>query len=227
MALGTTFSENDIEIHAVGTRIKGTIAENLKWGIEPVMEFGEVGPLTLQAWALHAELSYTLADLPASPTIAIETNHATGDDTGLLGDMRLNTFFNWFPSYHGTFGIMDLFRWSNIHHYKVGCTLHPLEPLKVEVAGHLFYVDHEEDVWYQGHTTIPSPLGGSAMRNRPANPAANERVGQEVDIVVTYDVNERTSVEAGYAHFFDGPLVRNTGPAGGADFFYTMTTFKF
>jgi len=231
-APGVRLSEEDIEIHALGTRIKGALTENLRWGIEPVIEFGEVGPLTLQAWALHTELSFALPDVPLSPTITTEYNIASGDRSGIYGpnaltDTKLTTFFPWFPNYHGLFGIMDMFQWSNVRHWKLGCTMHPAEPLKIEVAGHVFYVDSEGEGWFNGRTNVPAPLGGSAMANRATAPGTGKHVGEEVDLVVTYEIGERTTVEAGYAHFFDASFIRNTGASGGADFLYAMTTFKF
>lgn len=215
----------DLEIHAIGIRLEGTIAENLKWGIEHVQEFGDVGPFTLQAWALHTELGYTLAGLPWTPTVAVEYNHATGDSGGLTGDSQLNTFFTWFPNYHGMFGIMDMFQWSNMEHYKVGCKLSPAERVSLEVAGHVFYLNETGDRWFMGRSHVPAPLGGSGAVGR--GPGGSDRVGEEIDIVVTVDVNEHCTVEAGYAHFFDESYISDTGLSGGADFGYVMTTLRF
>ena len=223
--------EQDIKIHAVGVRAAGTVAENVHWGVEYVREFGDVGPLNLRAWALHTELGYTLAGLPWTPSITGEYNHATGDNKGLLGDGQLNTFFTWFPNYHGMFGIMDMFQWSNIQHYKLGCKMHPHERITFEVAGHIFYLDESADSWYTGRTHVPAPLGGSATASRAGVGSDRNRVGEEIDVVLTLDVNEHCTIEAGYAHFFDAGYIDDTqsavGGTGVADFAYVMTTFRF
>jgi len=220
-------SDQDIKINAVGVRLKDTVAETIHWGFEIVGEFGELGPLTLQAYAVHTELGYTFVGLPGTPTVMAEYNRATGDKNGLVGDSQLNTFFPWFPDYHGKFGIMDLFQWSNIEHYKLGCTLHPHERVKVEVAGHVFYLNESADRWFTGRGYTPAPFVGSAIQGRTPAKGARDRVGQEVDVIVSVDVSSNCSVEGGYAHFFDGGFIRDTGASGGADFGYVMTTFKF
>ena len=217
----------DLEITAVGIRLQDTAAEAIHYGFEIVGEFGEVGPLTLQAWALHTELGYTFAGLPWAPTVTAEYNRASGDDRGLLGDSRLNTFFTWFPNYHGMFGIMDMFQWSNIEHYKLGCTMQPHERVTIEVAGHIFSLDHSADSWFTGRTYVPAPLGGSATAGRAGTAANSNHVGEEIDVVVTVDVSENCTIEGGYAHFFAGSYIDETGPTGGADFAYVMTTFRF
>ncbi|MFC1806093.1 alginate export family protein, partial [Planctomycetota bacterium] len=150
----------DIRIHAVGMRLQDTVAEQIHYGFETVFEFGEVGPLTLQAHAFHGELGYSLTAMPWTPMIMFEYNRATGDSGGVLGDTQLNSFFTWFPSYHGMFGIMDMFQWSNIEHYKLGCTFHPHERVKLAMAGHIFYLDHSGDRWFMGRSGVPAPLLG-------------------------------------------------------------------
>ncbi len=217
----------DIRMHAVGMRLQDTVAERIHWGFETVFEFGEVGPFTLQAHAFHGELGYSFVEMPWTPTVMFEYNRATGDPGGVAGNSQLNSFFTWFPSYHGMFGIMDMFQWSNIEHYKVGCTFHPHERVKLEVAGHIFYLDHSGDRWFMGRAGVPAPLLGSGAAGRAGVPGDSNHVGEEIDTVVTVDVSENCTVEAGYAHFFAGSYIDDTGPNGGADFGYVMTTFKF
>jgi hypothetical protein len=220
-------SDQDIKINAVGVRLKDTVAETIHYGFETVAEFGEVGPMSLQAFAVHTELGYTFVGLPWTPTVMAEYNFATGDKNGLIGDGQLNTFFTWFPNYHGMFGIMDMFQWSNIEHYKVSCTMHPHERVKLEVAGHIFYLDESADRWFVGRSYTPTPFVGSAMQGRTPAAGVSDHVGEEIDVVLTVDVSERCSVEAGYAHFFDAGYIQDTGASGGADFGYVMTTFRF
>lgn len=220
-------SDQDIKINAVGVRLKDTVAETIHYGFEVVGEFGEVGPMSLQAFAVHTELGYTFVQVPWSPTVTAEYNFATGDKNGLTGDGQLNTFFTWFPNYHGMFGIMDMFQWSNIQHYKLGATMRPSERMKIQVAGHIFYLDESADRWFVGRSYTPTPFVGSAMQGRTPAAGASNHVGEEIDVVISYDVSERCTVEGGYAHFFSEGFIEQTGRDGGADFGYVMTTLRF
>ena len=64
----------------------------------------------------------------------------------------------------------------------------------------------------------------------PANAPASADLGHEIDAIVTYTINPRTSILFGYSHFFTGryykltpglPFRRDT------DFLYTQLTFNF
>ncbi|MFW6162744.1 MAG: alginate export family protein [Planctomycetota bacterium] len=219
--------DQDIKINAVGVRLQDTVAETIHYGFEVVGEFGEVGPMSLQAFAAHTELGYTFVNMPWSPTVMAEYNFATGDKNGLIGDGQLNTFFPWFPDYHGKFGIMDMFQWSNVEHYKLSATMRPSERMTIQVAGHIFYLDESADRWFAGRTYTPAPFVGSAIQGRTPAAGASNHVGEEIDVVIGYDISENCSVEAGYAHFFSEGFIEQTGRDGGADFGYIMSTFRF
>lgn len=55
-------------------------------------------------------------------------------------------------------------------------------------------------------------------------------MGQELDLLLTYDVNSHVSFWFGYSHFFAGEYVQRTSPARAqddADFIYLMLTLNF
>jgi len=208
----------DIHLYALGVLAKGHVnTENLKWEIEHVIEFGDYADRAIQSWAFHGQVSYTFPDIAWTPTLIAEYNTATGDRSS--SDHKFETFLPFFPEVHGHYGLMDLFAWSNMHQWRLACRVQPTERLTIEVAGSHFRVDHDEDNWYASRS--------ATINNHPPNTAADDEVGQELDLLINYEVNERTKVEVGYGHFFAGPFVSDTGPNGGADFFYAMTTFGF
>ena len=219
---GPMYVPGELKLYAFGVLAKGHLGdENLKWEIEHVQEFGTLSENRIRAWALHVLLGYTLADCMWTPTLYVEHNRATGDSDPY--DSTSETFIPFFPNIHNMYGLMDLFAWSNMHQYKLGCKVQPAERLSIEVGGSIFYLDRGEDAW------VTSRGGVEQGHPAGARTSNSEHVGEEVDILIKYEANERTSMEAGYGHFFDGGFIQNTsfGGCGGADFFYAMTTFRF
>ena len=52
-------------------------------------------------------------------------------------------------------------------------------------------------------------------------------VGSELDVEVDWQIDNHTSAYVGYAHFFAGQFIKETGPGNDIDFFYTAVTFTF
>lgn len=207
---------DDITVNIAGIRAVGNLSEAVDFSFELAHEWGEVGDLTLNAWALHAGLGYTFP-VNWSPRLGIEYNMATGDEN--LADGTLNTFITLFPSTHKFYGIMDLFGWQNIEEYALTLDMQPTERLKSHFAFRIFKLEEENDFWFSGRGDIlgaPIAVGGSGRG-----------VGKEVDIVLSYDVSDRLNVETGFATFFEGEYPRSLGLDNDAHFFYLQTTYKF
>ena len=52
-------------------------------------------------------------------------------------------------------------------------------------------------------------------------------VGSELDIALYWQINRHTSAYVGWAHFFVGDFIAQTGAAKDVDFFYAAVTFTF
>ena len=65
---------------------------------------------------------------------------------------------------------------------------------------------------------------------RPLTPVAREAgkyEGSQVELVVTWSPKKYLQIQGGYAHFFAGTYLQDTGPSSDADFGYIMATITF
>ncbi len=102
----------------------------------------------------------------------------------------------------------------------------PVKPVTVQLDYHAFWLETNEDLAYRanGIATLHPP-------NAPNSREANNFVGQEIDLTVTWNVAKHLQVQAGYSHFFAGQYLDDTRGAGteadDADFGYVMATVNF
>ncbi len=132
---------------------------------------------------------------------------------------RGNGFNQLFPLAHKYLGFMDLFARTNIEDINFTVAASPHQKLKALFWYHIFFLEDAEDVPY-------------SINGRPfvATPGGDPYLGQEIDLLFTYNFTPRTEILFGYSHFFTGDWYR-TNPAapfaGDADFFYTHFSQKF
>ncbi len=103
---------------SIGTRVDTSLAESTRLGVEVVGQFGNAAGDAIRAAAAHVRLSHTLSRTPASPTLLVEYNFASGDDE--QSDGRVGTFDQLFPTNHNKYGIADLIGWRNIRNLRLG-----------------------------------------------------------------------------------------------------------
>lgn len=217
-------------VGAIGTRWKS--AKDLRgwdYTVEAVCELGKVwaGDRTtrdfdLHAFAAHFSGGYTFNALTWTPRLGVGYNYASGDRRPTDG--KIESFQTLFPSNHGKFGDMDEFAWRNLHNLRAQFTLHPAKTWEIEISYHADWLANTRDYWYRG---------GSALRTTTATGqdvrtmGADRFAGQELDFIVRWKAASRINLDAGYAHFFAGPYLRDTGPADDADFGYAQAQISF
>ncbi len=203
-----------------GARIKGDPKKlhGFEFEVEGALQYGEVRDLALNAAAIHAGAGYNI-DVAWKPRLWAEYNFATGD--GNPGDNDIETFQNLFPTNHKFYGIMDLFSWQNMHNPMISVRVCPSEKVTAQVDYHAFWLANTDDVWYRAN-------GMTAVRqSTPAARAASNFVGQEIDFIVTWNATKSLQFQGGYAHFFAGDYLADTGPSDDADFGYLQATLSF
>ena len=89
--------------------------------------------------------------------------------------------------------------------------------MTTELVAYQFWLDDPSTGLYaaDGHQVRPGTLS-----NRHA-------VGTEIDLVGKWQLDPHTALSAGYAHFFPGAFVEDSGPAGATDFFYGIVQYTF
>ena len=202
-----------------GGRLRGDPKKEhgFEWELEGAYQNGEVRDLALSAFAVHGGLGYNF-DATWKPRVWLEYNYATGDQDSTDGSSQ--TFQNLFPSNHRFYGYMDLFSWQNIHNPELSLRVQPAKNFTAQLDFHGFWLATNEDAWYRNNgITMVRPLDAKAK-------AANNFVGTELDLTLTWKVNKHLDLQTGYSHFFSGDYIRATGPSDDADFGYVMATFN-
>ena len=130
-----------------------------------------------------------------------------------------NGFNHLFPLGHKYFGFMDLYGRRNIEDANFQLTIKPHEKLTVLAWHHVFFLQNGNDVPYNINMT---PF--------VTTPGGKQYLGQELDILCTWQFHPRQDLVFGYSHFWHGSYY-DTNPAvpfrGDADFFYTQYTINF
>jgi hypothetical protein len=179
---------------------------------------GEWRGLDLTAWAIHAGAGYTF-DTSWLPRLGLAYNHGSGDSDP--NDADSETFQNLFPSNHKPYGVMDVFSWQNMHELEVTLSVKPVRSVTVGAEFHAFWLASTDDVWYRSNgSTAVRPLNA---RSRNADSYA----GSEIDVVANWAACKNFEFQIGFAHFFAGQYLAETGAADDADFGYVQTKISF
>ncbi len=193
-------------------------AIGLDYSAEVAFQSGEVRGLDLSSFAVTAALGYTF-DVAWKPRLSVEYNYASGDNNPTDGDIE--TFQNLFPTNHKFYGIMDVTAWQNMQQVMAAVTVQPHKTVNVQTNYRAFFIASTDDVWYRANGVTPV---------RPLNAAARDAgkyEGSQVEIVATWTPVKYLQFQAGYAHFFAGNYLEDTGASSDADFGYVQATITF
>lgn len=200
----------DRELHTVGLHGFGLIGKTmLDYDFNVAGQFGKSGHDDHCAFATHVELGYTFAHR-WQPRVAAIFNYAGGDDDP--DDGRSGRFDPLFGSSHGAYGHSDLFAWENMLNPALSLALKPGDRLTFRGFYRVFWLDSKRDSW--ARTGLVDPAGRSGSF-----------VGQEIDLQMTWKLNEHAQLDIGYAYFMPGDFVRNASEdADDSDFLYVELT---
>ena len=201
----------------LGTHWKSMPGKFGPWDYETefVMQTGKAGGRDLRAFASYIEGGYTFK-APWKPRLGLEYSYGSGD--GNAADNKQGAFQNLFPTNHLHYGLMDVFSWSNIHDVALHLSAKPTAKLTTSLDYHVLWLADTADIWRRANATTAV---------RPANAAASNYAGSELDVLVTYAASSHLTLTAGYSHFFAGDYLNATGASSDADFVYLMTSIKF
>jgi len=190
----------------------------LDYDFEGAFQTGEVRGLDLTAFAVHAGAGYTF-DVPWTPRLGLQYNFASGDHDPFDG--TIETFQNLFPTNHKFYGIMDLTAWQNMHQAVAELKVQPVKQVTAQLDYRAFFIASNDDFWYRANgTTAVRPL-------TPAARDAGQFEGSQIEFITTWNVCKYFQLQGGYAHFFAGDYLKDTGPHDDADFGYVQATFTF
>ena len=193
----------------LGNRWKGKY-KRLDYGTEYALQFGRRGGDDITAVAFHQELGYTF---PISCKLRpnVEYNFGSGDHN--RRDGHYNIFDNLFPTNHDKYGLIDFASLQNMNDVRVGCSVEPIERLKLASSFHFFYLADSASPWFSSGLSVI----------RAGNSSASDTLGKEFDMVAWWQLSKHMKYSMGYSHWFSGPFVKDTGPHDDANFFYVQT----
>jgi hypothetical protein len=207
--------------YTAGARLQTNIAEGTVLDIEIPYQFGHTGSATskkkkIKAYAFHADITKSWEAFQWKPKLAVSYNEASGDNDP--NDSVNNTFLPLYQSTHEPYGLQDFFRWQNIRNPEVSITFSPTDKFKITPQADFYWLNSKFDSWYNtSGTTVRSKTSGER----------GYYAGSELSLRAYYDFNKYLKFESGYAHFFSGGYVKDSGADDGADWFYSQTAFKF
>ena len=212
---------NNTQRYTAGARLQTNIAEGTVLDAEFPYQFGHTGTGTvkkrpIKAYAIHADVTKNWEALRWKPKLLIGYDEASGDKDP--NDSINGTFIPLYQSTHDPYGLLDFFRWQNVRNPEVSMTFSPTEKFKFTPQADFFLLNSKFDSWYNS--------SGTAVRTK----TSGERgyfVGTELSVRGYYDLNKYLKFEAGYAHFFPGEFVEDSGADDDIDWVYSQAILKF
>jgi Alginate export len=201
--------------HTLGARASSPIADT-RFDVEgeAAYQFGRRGSADISAGMVAAQLGYWVREWRVSPRFFVGLDWASGDEHA-GGDLAL--FDQLFPLGHAYLGIADVVARQNIVAASAGVTLRPLPALTAELAVHHFERAGRSDGLFNA--------GGAQLR--AGDPNASREVGDEIDLSFAYRFDAHLQLGGGWAHFFPGHFLEQTGPSRDLDFAYLLAQFTF
>ena len=216
-------SDFDDDVHTFGIRVQEQISS---WTLEAqaALQIGDFGGNDHDAALFQASVSKSLGAGVASLGVA----WASGDDDPNDGESE--TFDNLYPLNHAYYGFIDLFSLQNLATVELSYR-RPLlnKKLKFRAALHGFWLDNENDFWYEAGF---NPIAGLFVSPDRIN-NAERFLGSELDITFQYDAKinglEKVSLLAGYSYFDLGDRVQvdpTNGRLSNTDFIFLQLNLK-
>ena len=198
----------------VGLRGQYTLPGGVACEAEAPYQFGKSSGKSVYARAFHLDLSREFKTA-WTPRAGVTYNYASGDKKPT--DSVNNTFIPLYQNTHDPYGLMDFFRWQNMKETALELSAKPLKALKLTAGTSYFWLAQNRDSWYDST--------GKKLRTNAAG-TAGAYVGREASLVAKYDLGGGAGLDGGYAHFFTGAYVKDTGKHDDADWLYLQFAVK-
>jgi hypothetical protein len=179
--------------------------------LEADWQFGRYDDRSICAFSIATEAGDTFVKLPTTPRAALGFDLASGSPD------PAHRFNQLFPPQYLYLGHMYLFGRENIIDLHPELTFYLPHDLTLDIAQHFFWRQNTHDAVYN--------LNGGVVRAGPNSDART--IGNEFDISLNWQIQRHISGYIGYAHFFTGTFIQQTGPHSDEDFAYVSLTFTF
>jgi hypothetical protein len=196
--------------YTLGTRFH-TTPGNWDFDLEPGWQFGTFDSTNIAAWFVATEGGYTFRQIPTTPRTALGLDIASGSPD------PAHRFNQLFPPTYTYLGHLYLFGRPNLIDLHGEVSFNLTHALTLDIAQHFFWRQNVHDALYN--------LSGAVVRASGTSTAAY--VGNEFDIALYWQIDRHLSAYTGYAHFFTGTFIQQTGASEDEDFAYVSATYTF
>lgn len=211
--LPETLKRGHLNEVTIGLHWKGMLPAAFDYDTEFDGQTGSLGASSIRAWAGYAAVGKTFRKIAATPRVYLEGNYASGTKNPAGHDW--NTFDQVYPSNHDKFGFADLVGRRNLVEFRTGIEEEPTKNWKLKQAFEGYWLATTHDNFY-------ASSGATAV---PAHPAAKPHIGNELDLVAEYQLNQGLNFGFGYARMFAGQFLKITTP--GHDYSYPYAYFEY
>jgi hypothetical protein len=205
-------------VHTIGSRATGNLGQFL-YDAEGMLQLGEQGSNSICAGAASGGLGWDFQKLPMKPVLWGCYDYASGDHSPNSG--TYTTFNQLFPFGHYYLGWIDLVGRQNITDANAHLFLYPTNWITFWGQFHHFELVSSKDALYN--------TAGVAYRRDPTG-AAGRNVGNEMDFILNFHLDNHNDFMVGYLYMFAGKFVEKTAPtpAAAADprTFYFLYSFR-
>jgi hypothetical protein len=186
---------------------------NIPWKYEIgyTFEHGREADRNIKAHGLFLRAGYQFESLYWRPCLSFRYTYASGDTPQSADDEKFDPVFGAGDKYYGW---MNLVKWSNLDDREIMLELYPTSGMRAELKYNILKIPEPEDVTINGNLMLPS---------------GSNHLGNEVDLLVNYEINEswQLTLLTGYFALKDAVTFTSINPG---DSFYISAqacyTFK-
>ncbi|HEV8607005.1 MAG TPA: alginate export family protein [Tepidisphaeraceae bacterium] len=200
----------DSTTYTLGARLH-TTPEPWDFDLELDGQLGKFDGDSISAWSIATEAGYTFSQFIFSPRASLGLDAASGSPD------PAHRFNQLFPPTYTYLGHIYIFGRENIIDLHPGLIVNLTSSVALQLDQHFFWRQNTHDAVYN--------LAGGIVRFSTASD--EPYLGNEFDSVINWQINRHTSAYLGYAHFFPGDFINDTGPSADVDFLYAAVTFTF
>jgi hypothetical protein len=213
LGLPETVGRGHLNEVTIGLHVKGTLPAEFDYDTEFDGQTGSLGASSIGAWAGYAGVGKTFPKVATSPRVYLEGNYASGTKNPAGRDW--NTFDQLYPSNHDRYGLTDQFGRRNLVQFRVGVQENVGNKWKFKQAFDGFWLATSNDNFYASSGAIAVP----------AHPGASRHIGNELDLVAEYQMNQGLKVGFGYARLFAGQFLKTA--TQGHDYSYPLAYLEY
>lgn len=207
--------EGAFDVFTYGVLSAGDLPRGFDYNVEMAFQGGRAGPEPIRAWAGAWELGRTLWDDDLAAHVGVGFSLASGDSDPNNG--RRGTFDDLYPAGYNDAGNVDPFAWRNLRDLGVSFEWPLTDRLHLIADNHVYWLANPNDGLY---------VDGGMYMVRNLN-ASSSRVGDQLNVGVTYAFNSRFQLYTGYGHLFLGPYMKECGYESGTSAPYVMWRYVF